>query len=294
MERMLRSGISFFSDLQWITSVLPILESGSVECLEQTFESTSPKMFLDGTLDLLREFSQAGCLLGHSLDYPLLSAANVSPAEKTFARIFQNFSKENLKYAQVSAHFGFIQSDRFQKGAPLPMPLVPEVEEQLCHQLQTLTQMTEGPVGVENLALTMSRQEALEMGPFLGRCLKKTPGSFLLLDLHNLYCATKNYELPFLDLLKTYPLQLVTEIHLSGGSESKHTSGPFRRDTHDDRVPAELLKFLESSLPLLPQLKFVVLEQLPETLKKKENQKAFQDDFLGMKSIVDSYKRKTL
>jgi len=285
---MAQCGLSFFSEAVWIQTALPLLESGEVQCLEHTLESQSAKRFLPGTLDLLREFSKNGKLTGHSLDFPLLSAGQVSAAEETFQKHYGNFTKEGLAYTQLSAHFGFVQSDRFQTGAPLPMPLTPELEVHFVGQLKKLSSCVDCPAGVENLALTTSHQEAREMGPFMARVLEQVPKSFLLLDLHNLYCASLNHKIDFIELLKSYPLDRVTEIHLSGGSEShaKHPLGAFRRDTHDGRVPTEFFNLLTEALPHLKNLKFAILEQLPQALRNKTAQNGFQTDFKIMKQMV--------
>lgn len=287
-------GLSFFSDVQWITAVLPIIEIGEVQCLEHTLESRSSKLFIPGTLDLLREFSKLGKLIGHSLDFPLLSAVETSKSEESFFKHYRSFSNEGLQYSQLSAHYGFVQSERFKSGAPLPMPLCESLEEHLLQQLKNLSKGLKCPAGLENLALCTSAKEALLMGPFFNRVLSKVPKSFLLLDLHNIFCTALNYKIPIQELIETYPLDRVTEIHISGGSESHtdHPLGKFRRDSHDSAVPPEVFQALADVLPKLKNLKFIVLEQLPQNLRKKEEQAQFQADFKTMRKVVANHERK--
>ena len=85
-------------------------------------------------------------------------------------------------------------------------------------------------------------------------------GSYLLLDLHNLYCNAVNHGFdPFLAIAQM-PLRQVVEIHLAGGS----WRDGFYMDAHDGRVPEDVWNLLEYTLPLVPNVAGVVFEILDE------------------------------
>jgi len=91
-----------------------------------------------------------------------------------------------------------------------------------------------------------------------------------------------------------YPLHLVREIHISGGSWDDSIVEPgrtIRRDTHDDAVPATVFMLLERTMGLCPNLRYVVLEQLGNGLETTGSKKIFYNDFLQMQSIVQSCDR---
>jgi uncharacterized protein len=60
-----------------------------------------------------------------------------------------------------------------------------------------------------------------------------------------------------------------------------------RRDTHDDSVPNTVFDLLERTMPLCPNLKFVVLEQLGTGLETEESRRLFQEDFFKLDHIVE-------
>lgn len=142
---------------------------------------------------------------------------------------------------------------------------------------------------MENLALAFSREEALNHGKFLTRLLEKERG-FVLLDLHNLFCQMKNFQIGADELLSCYPVEMVRELHLSGGSWSAFDGTQVRRDTHDDEVPEELFSMLERALQLFPNVEFVILERLGGTLKTSGDQARFREQFLEIARLVETVK----
>lgn len=117
---------------------------------------------------------------------------------------------------------------------------------------------------------------------------------FIILDLHNVYCQSKNFQIDLLQLIQNYPLHLVREIHISGGSwvESQLVNGKMiRRDTHDDTVPNEIFNVFPLILEKCPNLKFVILEQIGSSLVNELYIENYQQDFFRIKKIVSSMKK---
>ncbi len=88
------------------------------------------------------------------------------------------------------------------------------------------------------------------------------------------FLPTRNFDVPELELLNSYPLSKVREIHLSGGSWSPSVSGKrlaVRRDTHDDSVPQEVFNLATLALKLCPNIEFVIMERLGHTMLDQES-----------------------
>ena len=82
-----------------------------------------------------------------------------------------------------------------------------------CDRLKQLADVAQVPVGLENLALALSQKDVLEQGQFLDALLEPVEG-FIVLDVHNLYCQMHNFQLTAQEILQTYPLNRVKEIHI--------------------------------------------------------------------------------
>lgn len=136
----------------------------------------------------------------------------------------------------------------------------------------------------------MSRDDVLVHGEFLDQLLEPING-FLLLDLHNLYCQARNFDVAPDELVTSMPLERVREVHVSGGSWStvRAPGGPqpFRRDTHDSAVPDDLFALLAFTVSRCPQLEVVFVERLGGTLSEPLDVVQYHDDYKRIMSIVD-------
>lgn len=268
--------LSMMPDARWSHAALPLLDAGRVDALEWTVDfgfHAPPPPWCHALLD---HFSSAGALWGHATGYSALSVGG-QPARKAWlARCQKEFTSRT--YQGLSDHGGFSQSDAFSFGAPLPVPQVPAMRDLGVRGLRQLQRAARVQVGMENVALSFHRSDALGHGAFLGDMLRAVDG-YLLLDLHNLHCAAVNFRLPVKELLAHQPLDRVQVIHVSGGRNATHARRTLRRDTHDGGVPAAVFRLLERVLPHCPQLRAVVLEQLPQALQTTAQQRRFQRDF---------------
>jgi uncharacterized protein (UPF0276 family) len=94
-----------------------------------------------------------------------------------------------------------------------------------------------------------------------------------------------------LEILKSYPLSKVREIHISGGTWTPSVSRnriAVRRDTHDDSVPQEVFNLAALALRLCPNVEFVIMERLGYTMMDADAQTEFRDDFETMAEIIES------
>lgn len=81
----------------------------------------------------------------------------------------------------------------------------------------------------------------------------------IILDLHNLWTNQQNGREPVLEFLRNIPLENVWEVHLAGGIEEDG----FWLDSHSGMIPQELLEITKQIIPILPNLRTIILEIEP-------------------------------
>ncbi|MEY2936242.1 MAG: hypothetical protein RL033_6991, partial [Pseudomonadota bacterium] len=261
-------GLSLLPEEDLRDAQLPLFAEGLVEAIEWTLDAEFDGLLPTWVEPLLDHYASAGVLYGHGVHFSPLSAV----FEPRQARWLEQLSRVvgRRRYRHVSEHFGFSTVPGVSQGAPLPVPFVPAAVRVGRERLRALQDAVGGlPVGLENLALAMSRDDVWVHGEFLEQLLEPS-GGFLLLDLHNLYCQAQNFDVAPEELVLAMPLARVRELHVSGGSWSpvQTPAGPrpFRRDTHDGPIPEEVLALLAFALPRCPQLEVVFVERLGGTL----------------------------
>ncbi len=278
---MPRCGLSLFGDERYLSAARPLLSS--VEAAEWSVDSFAQDDVVTETEGLLDGFAEKGLLIGHGVEYPLLS----ENAAGLRSQWLENLDRETSarKYAGISVHFGFSAGWEFVEGAPLPVPLCDAALKTGKRAMRDLSAVVDAPVGIENLALAFSKKDVADQGRFIDELLREVDG-YLLLDLHNIYCQSENFGVPVLDIVKTYPLDRVLEIHVAGGSWSEHGDLRVRRDTHDGRVPDAVFDALPKVMALCPNTRFVILEKLPWSFTDEDEAQGFRDDYLRLTSMV--------
>jgi uncharacterized protein (UPF0276 family) len=278
---------------------LPLFASGVVEAIEWTIDAEFPSraaptdaVATDAALPpwvepLLDHYAEAGALYGHGVHYSPLSARFEPRQASWLAHARRALQKR--PYRHLSEHFGFSTLPGVARGAPLPVPFEPAAVAVGRDRLRRLEDAARVPVGLENLALALCRDDVLVHGEFLDALLAPNDG-FLLLDLHNLYCQAVNFDVPADVLASALPLERVRELHLSGGRWATLSTpeGPqrFRRDTHDGRIPADVLSLLEHVLPRCPRLEAVFVERLGGTLPTPVDGEHYREDYRRVVDIV--------
>lgn len=276
-------GLSIFGDAHYRDAARPLFDAGEVGAVEWSVDSWQAGAPPDETSSILKSFGDKGALVGHGVHYPVLAAKSDGLRAQWLEQLAEDLKSHS--YTGLSVHFGFATGWELAEGAPLPLPLCDQSLALGRRALLELSKVAPCRIGLENLALSFSKAEALEQGKFIDRLLEPL-GGYLLLDLHNIYCQSYNFGVPMVEMAKTYPLGRVTEIHVAGGSWSEHTSGVVRRDTHDGRVPQEVLDALPQVMALCPHLECVMLEKLPFSFTNDDDAKNFREDFARMKLAV--------
>lgn len=280
-------GLSMMPEADFVSAILPVLQNNSVDVLEWSFDTlydAQEPEWLSGLLDF---YSENNRLLGHGVYYSLFDARWTERQEDWIEKLKQECRHRN--YNHITEHFGFMNTENFHQGVPLPVPLHPKTLQIGKDRLKRLQDAVEIPVGLENLAFSFSVNHVKEQGEFLDKLIEDIDG-FLILDLHNIYCQSCNFEISMQEIISLYPLEKVKEIHLSGGSwqESAYGKKPVRRDTHDDGIPEEILNILPEVLLQCCHLEYTIIERLGHTLNTDSKKEVFFNDFIRVKEIIQA------
>ncbi len=287
--REILCGISCNLDANLLQSAIPLFQQGNVDAIEWSFDtlfdhSKIPTWFME----LLSAYSSEGRLIGHGVHFSIFKG-KFSKDQKQWLEKLRKAAIQ-FPFDHVTEHFGFMTGENFHKGAPLNVPYNQTTLAIAKDRLQRIQSASNCPVGLENLAFSYDMDSVKRHGNFLSEIVKDVNG-FIILDLHNLYCQAMNFNVEFDQLLASYPLDLVREIHISGGSwehSNSEKGRKIRRDTHDACVPEEVFDYLQRVLPKLKNLKFVILEQLGSALISEKARNGFHKDFNRMKKIVSN------
>ncbi len=279
-------------DVDILSAAFPLLEAGRVKAIEWSFDTLYwAEQVPDWFSELLHTYSSRNRLIGHGVFFSLLSG-RWTPEQQHWLQQLRQLATD-FPFDHITEHFGFFTGQNFHYGAPLTIPFTSTTLRIGQDRLSRISDACQCPVGLENLAFSYSLEEVKNHGEFLQKLIEPVNG-FIILDLHNLYCQLHNFAVPFNDLVKLYPLDRVREIHISGGSWEDSVLVPdrqIRRDTHDDAVPEEVFALLKRTLPMCPNLKYVVLEQLGNGLKTEASRGRFRSDFSRMESLVQEHNR---
>lgn len=265
-----RPALAFNSTPALFATQVDLIARGEVAALQWSFDA-GPGELPPAIHDLLDEYSRAGVLSAHGVHGSLFSVEWDARHREWLDAAVARCRRHPVR--RCSEHLGFMRVPGYRQGAPLPIPF-DEVALDLGRERLALLRDSLGvPVGLENLALAFDAVQVWRQGPFLTRLLEAVDG-FLLLDLHNLFCQAVNFACPAEDLLATYPLHRVREIHVSGGSWSRSRRDPrgrsFRRDTHDGQVPERCWELLDAVLPRCPHLEMVILEHVGDGFVRED------------------------
>jgi uncharacterized protein (UPF0276 family) len=280
-------GVSMMAEADFVSAILPLLQNNSIEILEWSFDTLYRTHEPDWLCDLLNFYAENDRLIGHGVYYSLLDARWTERQEEWLEKLKEEVRQR--KYNHITEHFGFMNTDNFHQGVPLPVSLHPKTLQIGKDRLYRLQEAVDIPVGIENLAFSFSVDDVKEQGVFLDKLTEDSNG-FLILDLHNIYCQSCNFGVEMQEIINLYPLDKVKEIHLSGGSwqESVYGKMPVRRDTHDDVIPEDIFSVLPAVLTQCQNLEYVIIERLGHTLKTEEERSNFLHDFNKVKTIIEA------
>lgn len=280
-------GVAILPYSNFLSACLPLFEEAKIELLEWPFDIfSSEENIPDWMKGLRQEFSKNQRLIGHGVYYSLFDAKWSERQEQWLSKLKEETS--NVNFNHITEHFGIMSSNHAHKGYPMPVVFSEALLSLGIDRLKRLQDAAQLPVGLENLALAFSSDDVKEQGDFLERLVSKVNG-FIILDLHNLYCQSQNFKMSMEELMNLYPLHLVKEIHVSGGSWSEFKGQKVRRDTHDNPVPDAVWISLQYALKKCSNLEYIILEQMNGSLDTEKAQIDFRNDFHKIQELVRTY-----
>lgn len=198
-------------------------------------------------------------------------------------------TQDKFEFRWYSEHLGFSNSAS-GVHAVLPLPL-PQNEESIGVVRERMTLLKEifPEVAFENSVFYMSLDDPALEGEFYND-LCKAAGSYLMLDLHNVYTHCFNFNIDPKFFISTIDLSNVIQIHLSGGSLSipawLKSEKTMRLDSHDSLIPDEVMNLYEEVLPKCNNLRGVIVERLNKTLPPEEIDQ-FTEQFRKVKILFN-------
>lgn len=286
--RAIRVGLSLMPSEDFRRATEISFAEGDVDALEWNVDMgwgpPGTPAWVEQRLD---EFAERGRLYAHGVELSPLSARLLPHQEMWLDELARAF--ERRRFVHLTDHFGFMTAGTFLRGTPLPLPQSEAVFRVAKERISRLRAIAGCPVGLENLALAFGDLDVRTQPAFLRRTLDETDG-FLLLDLHNVHCQLTNFGGDPKTLLARYPLDRVREIHVAGGSWSRPLSDPegrpFRRDSHDDDMPVDVLGLLELVIPACPALEVVILERTDRSLYGDDEARRFRAELRRLRETV--------
>jgi uncharacterized protein (UPF0276 family) len=264
----------------------PLFIDESVDVLEWSFDTGWGRTMPAWADELLDFYAENGRLLGHGVHFSPLSATWEPRQERWLANLAVEVGRR--RYRHISEHYGFMTAPPFTRGAPLPLPRSEATLAVAHDRLERLRSIAACPLGLENLALTWSREEALAHGDWLHTLLAHDD-DFIVLDVHNLHCQRVNFDIGADAALDSFPLDRVREIHISGGSDlPAWPDGPLhvRCDTHDDRIPEPVFELLARALERCASVEAVIFERLGGTIRDARAAEGLREDFRRVRTIA--------
>ncbi len=173
-------GVSIMPEKEFLQATYPLFEEGLVDAIEWSFDTiynaNSEPIWLNA---LLNEYGNADKLLGHGVYYSLFDAGWGNRQEKWLTELKNELKKHN--YNHITEHFGFMNSENYHKGVPLPVSLNNSTLKIGIDRIKRLQEVAQLPVGIENLAFSFSLTDSKEQGDFIGKMIDEV-GGFIILD----------------------------------------------------------------------------------------------------------------
>lgn len=267
-------------------AALPLLEEGLVDAVEWNVDMGWGRPLPAWSTQLIDYFGSQDRLYAHGVELSVFSR-ELSPRQTKWLDKLREEVRQR-RYVHLTEHYGFMTAGPFLGGTPLPMPKCDEAVRTGIDRVRLLQEIAPCPVGLENLALAFSARDARDQAAVVSEVLAETDG-LLLLDLHNIYCQAHNFDCDAESLIGAYPLDRVREIHVAGGRWTATTvdpSRPFRRDSHDQRIPEEVFALLSQTLPRVPNLEVVIFERSEYSISGETEVDVFRRDYRRLCEIV--------
>ena len=257
-------GIIYFSGFK------NILESNSeliqmIEIEPQTFWYRN-SLELDSFVFNEREIDYLNSIdkpkIFHGVGYPI--GGSLAPDEEHIPYLQKMM--DTLNPTWFSEHLSFnnikIENELYNTNFLLPPLQTEEGIELICKTIKKYAANFNLPFAFETGANYLSPYGfELEDGAFVNEIAERSD-SYILLDIHNLLANQKNGRQTIKDFINQIDLERVLQIHLAGGF---YFNG-YYLDAHSNVSSKEVLDVFEDIVKMLPNLKAITFEMLPEYL----------------------------
>ncbi len=167
-----------------------------------------------------------------------------------------------------SEHLSFVRAGGYEIGHLAAPPRTPSTVEGTMRNLDHIRAVTGLAPTLENIA-TLIQPPGSEMEePEWTSAIMRESGSGMLLDLHNLYANALNSGLDPETFMLGFPLECVTQVHLSGGhwipEPPRFAAEPGRKRLLDDHIhdpPDAVFRLLGTLARLVDRPLTVILER---------------------------------
>jgi hypothetical protein len=147
----------------------------------------------------------------------------------------------------VSDHLCWTGVGGFNSHDLLPLPYTEEALELVCANIRLAQDVLERPLLLENPSVYLAfADDALTEWQFVSEMCARS-GSYLLLDVNNIYVSSCNVGFDPLAYLAGVPADRVRQIHLAGHSQGRE----LLIDTHDTPVPDPVWALYEAAVQRL-------------------------------------------
>ena len=260
-------GLVYFSELEELRRSIDLTAYDLLEIEPQTFWSIDAAGGIAVNAGKLAELAQLPTIrLVHSVGLPVGNAA--APSGDALKLLAENvrvlnppFVSEHLSFNRV-AHGKGERWTGFLLPPPQSLDAVAVAVERLRRLRETLGVPVAFETGVNYFPLC---DEDMEDGEFFAAVAEHADCG-ILLDLHNLLANERNGRQSVESVLDAIPFERVWEIHVAGG----HLHRGFYLDAHHGLVSRELRLLAEHVVPRLPNLRAIVFEAHPDSLRTIE------------------------
>lgn len=192
-------------------------------------------------LDILREH------------YPIslhgfgLSLGSIAPLQTSYLQLVRQLLREHPE-AFFSDHVSWSSLSHHHFHDLLPLIYSEETLSYFCERIEKVQDAIEQPLHIENISSYMRFHDStIEEVDFINAAAEKT-GSFILLDLNNLWANAMNFgEDPLATMLR-YSKDRVRSYHLAGCTAEQRPHGIVYIDYHREAVPDPVWQLYETAL----------------------------------------------
>jgi uncharacterized protein (UPF0276 family) len=171
---------------------------------------------------------------------------------------------ESLGSPWASEHLSFNLTPDHFTGFFLPPRQTDAGIEIYSRAVSDLRQGLGVPVAAETgVNYLRPRADEIPDGEFMARLAERADCG-ILLDLHNVYCTSRNGRQSVDKFLSQLPLERVWEVHLAGGFEMDG----FWLDSHSGAIPDALFEICRDVIPALPNVKAINFEMFSSFLSR--------------------------